>query len=104
MTPVGHALVGRQRGRARGPAARPVLRALVVALLAGLGLAGCSPSPTSEPPATTGAASPAARHDITVVDDADRKVTLTVPVRRVVAFNTFNVEFIRAVGAFDAVV
>nr|MDT0667649.1 ABC transporter substrate-binding protein [Micromonospora sp. DSM 115978] len=39
-----------------------------------------------------------------MVDDVDREVTLTVPVQRVVAFNTFNVEFIRAVGAFDTVV
>lgn len=40
----------------------------------------------------------------TFVDDTGREIELAVPVERVAVFNTFNVEFIRAVGAMDAVV
>lgn len=76
---------------------RTLLAALVLALVAGCG--------SAPPGAATGPApaSDAPRRTEVVVDDAGRSVELQVPVRSVVAFNTFNVEFIRAVGAFDSV-
>ncbi|MEX5632780.1 ABC transporter substrate-binding protein [Parafrankia sp. FMc2] len=94
---------GTSPGPRRGAARRGILPVVVAALLLLAALVACSPSPTTGEPASA-SGTQAARHEITVVDDADREVEITVPVRRVVAFNTFNVEFIRAVGAFDAVV
>ncbi|CUU56821.1 iron complex transport system substrate-binding protein [Parafrankia irregularis] len=94
---------GESTNHRRGAPRRVALAAVTALSLLCAALVGCSPSPTTgEPAAASG--TQAARHEITVVDDAGREVEITVPVRRVVAFNTFNVEFIRAVGAFDAVV
>lgn len=78
------------------------LAATVVTALA-LAATGCGAAPpgTSAPDADT---TDAPRRTEVVVDDEGRSVELQVPVRSVVAFNTFNVEFIRAVGAFDRVV
>lgn len=76
---------------------RPMFAVLAIALVAGCGGA---PPGTATGSAT---ASDAPRRTEVVVDDAGRSVELQVPVRSVVAFNTFNVEFIRAVGAFDTV-
>ena len=39
-----------------------------------------------------------------VVDDAGRRVALSLPLRRVVVFNRYTTEFVRALGAMDAVV
>jgi len=39
-----------------------------------------------------------------VVDDAGRLVALSLPLRRVVVFNRYTTEFVRALGAMDAVV
>ncbi len=41
---------------------------------------------------------------ITIIDDVGRTVTLRKPVRRVVVYNRYTTEFIRAVGAMDTVV
>lgn len=49
-------------------------------------------------------ASATQRRATTIVDDVGRAVAIEVPVRRVAVYNAFNVEFIRGVGAFDAVV
>lgn len=40
----------------------------------------------------------------TITDDLGRSVTLTLPLRRVVVFNRYTTEFIRAIGAMPAVV
>lgn len=45
----------------------------------------------------------AARRTLTVVDDLGRPVTLTLPVRRTVVFNRYDVEFVRAVGGMDRI-
>ena len=41
---------------------------------------------------------------LTVNDDVNRKVTLAVPVSRVVTFNKYNTEFFRAVGGQDVLI
>lgn len=40
----------------------------------------------------------------TITDDLGRRVTLSLPLRRVVVFNRYTTEFIRAIGAMPAVV
>lgn len=40
----------------------------------------------------------------TIRDDLDREVQLTLPLRRVVVFNRYTTEFVRAIGAMPAVV
>jgi iron complex transport system substrate-binding protein len=41
---------------------------------------------------------------VTVVDDQQRPVPLVLPLKRVVVFNRYTTEFVRAIGAMDAVV
>lgn len=55
--------------------------------------AGSTPAPAPGPTTTT-----------TLVDAAHRSVQVQVPVRRAAVFNAFNVELIRAIGAFETVV
>lgn len=54
----------------------------------------CSGTPAASPASAT----------VTIVDAAGRSVKVRVPVQRVIAFNAFNVELIRAIGAFGAIV
>lgn len=42
--------------------------------------------------------------ETTLTDDADRQVTLDLPVKRAVVFNAINLELFRAVGGMDSVV
>jgi len=46
----------------------------------------------------------ASAQQLTVTDDVDREVTLSVPVNRVVTFNKYNTEFFRAIGGQDVLV
>ncbi len=41
---------------------------------------------------------------VTIVDDLQRSVPLVLPLKRVVIFNRYTTEFVRAIGAMDAVV
>ncbi|GEL25036.1 iron ABC transporter substrate-binding protein [Pseudonocardia sulfidoxydans NBRC 16205] len=84
---------------ARRGALRLLLATAVVALVAG----ACSAAPPGSGSSAATTATDAPRRTETVIDDQGRAVELQVPVRSVVAFNTFNVEFIRAVGAYDTV-
>lgn len=67
---------------------------LVVAACCALGAACRAPE----------AAPARAARTIEVQDAAGRQVRVAVPARRVIAFNAFNVELVRALGAFDAIV
>lgn len=87
----------------RKPAAVRASRCLVALVL--VVLAACSGSGSSRtdgPPG--GLATGADRPTIPIVDDVGRTVRVQVPVQRVAAYNAFNVEFIRGVGAFGAIV
>lgn len=75
------------------------LRTIVAIVALGLAAACSSGGASGKPPDAE-----AARATTTIVDDVGRAVPLSVPVRRVAVYNAFNVEFIRGVGAFDAVV
>lgn len=80
------------RGRVLGAAASLAIAATLVAC------ADASPS-SSIPPGTVDERASAA-----FIDDVGRSVVLPVPLRRVVVFNRYTTEFIRAIGAMPAVV
>lgn len=70
---------------------------MAVLLLAGIALAGCTPS---TPKAETGAAKPLA----TVTDDASRTVTIQKRPERIISLAPANTEILAAINALDRVV
>ncbi len=76
---------------------RPRLPALAALTAAALVLTGCGTVTVDESAAETDGA-------FTVVDDQDREVEIAGPVERAVVLNSYANEFVRAIGAGDAVV
>lgn len=80
------------RSEANGQRRRTLLS--LAALLGGSALAGLSMAQSGRNTASLAA----------IRDDLDREVVLSLPLRRVVVFNRYTTEFVRAIGAMPAVV
>ncbi|MEE4452194.1 ABC transporter substrate-binding protein [Novosphingobium resinovorum] len=83
----------------RFPWARPIVLALLLALLLAIGGGGIAwwhgAGPVASAPKV---------HGFTFVDDVGRTVSVKAPVRRVVVFNRYNVEFVRAIAGTGPIV
>lgn len=73
----------------------PLLIALL--LVIGIFVAWRNSAPQVAPPVAPPVAAPVAAQGFTFTDDVGRAVSVRAPVRRVVVFNRYNVEFVRAI-------
>lgn len=75
---------------------------LLLCIITSIVITGCAQKAAE--PAKPAAAPDAAASAITVIDDVGREVVLEKPLERVVVFNKFNSEIIRALGKVETIV